>query len=303
MFDRILFPTDGGAAASAALPYALDVASAHDATVHLLYVADTNRDSVTAVGDEVVDVLETDGEAVVSDAADRARARGVDAVAEVLQGDPSSTVVDYADQVGVDLIVMPTRGRSGIERVLLGSVTERVMEGAAAPVVAVPPVDDEDGADAYDHDYPPATILVPTDGSPGADLAVDLAIEFATATGAALRVLSVVESGALGFGDDGAGDDEASTGAASVVEAATERARAAGVDDVAGSVAHGRVYREIRGYAVDEGVDLVAMGTRGVTDFEFDRYLLGGVAAKFVRTSPMPVVTVRATDGDDATED
>jgi nucleotide-binding universal stress UspA family protein len=61
---------------------------------------------------------------------------------EVLQGDPVETIADYAGEYGVDLVVMGTHGRGGVSRMLLGSVTERVVRTAPVPVLTVR-VDDE----------------------------------------------------------------------------------------------------------------------------------------------------------------
>ena len=137
MYDDILFPTDGSEPSMEAFEHAVDLAETYGARLHVLYVADTNRDSVTTVGGEVVDALESEGERVVADVEERAREHGVETVTEVLQGDPSATILDYADDRGVDCIVMATRGRSGLTGLLLGSVTDRVIRQSSMPVLAV----------------------------------------------------------------------------------------------------------------------------------------------------------------------
>lgn len=137
MFDRILFPTDGGEGADEALECALELARTHDATLHVLFVADTNRDSVTLVGTDVMDALAAVGQEAVASVADRASERGVAAETAVEQGTPWRTIVDYADREGVDLLVMATHGRRGLDRYLLGSVTEKVVRTASVPVMTV----------------------------------------------------------------------------------------------------------------------------------------------------------------------
>src|SRR6056297_1074576 len=117
MFDAILFPTDGSDGADAALDFVLDVATAHDATLHLLSVADTSHSAVERQVD-VVETLEESAERVVASAGERARERGVDTVTEVRRGDPHRAICDYATDAGVDAVVMPTRGRRGLERFL-----------------------------------------------------------------------------------------------------------------------------------------------------------------------------------------
>ncbi|QIO23409.1 universal stress protein [Haloarcula sp. JP-L23] len=288
MYDHILFPTDGSDTAESVLDYVLDVAAAHDATLHVLHVADTNRDSVTDVRGEIVDVLERAGERVVGTVVDRATDRGVTAEGEVMQGDPSLTIADYAAEYGMDLVVMPTHGRRGLERVLLGSVTERVLNAAPVPVLVVNP----DGEAEYR--YPCQRVLVPTDGSPGAERALAEGVDVAAATGATLHVLHVVETGSLG--PDARSvirDSELDEHAHEILDSAVETAEES-LDSVTGSVVYGTPHREIRAYVESEGVDLLVLGTQGQTNFSW--YALGGVSSKLVRSSPVPLLMTRTAE-------
>jgi nucleotide-binding universal stress UspA family protein len=136
MYETILVPTDGSAQSDAALDHAVGLARHHGAAVHLLYVADTNRDSLTAQGGRVIDALEQEGERITSDAVDRVGA-DVEVVDAVETGGPVETILDYADSVGADLVVMGTHGRRGLDRYLLGSTTERVVRRSPIPVLTV----------------------------------------------------------------------------------------------------------------------------------------------------------------------
>ncbi|MFB6124171.1 MAG: universal stress protein [Haloferacaceae archaeon] len=284
MYDRILFPTDGSDVAERVFEYALDVAATHDATLHVLHVADTTQDSVTVVGGDVVDVLEREGERIVAETAERATERGISVTTDVVQGHPAKTIVDYAGNDGVDLVVMPTHGRKGLERVLLGSVTERVVNDAPVPVLTVNP-------DAEASAYPAADVLVPTDGSRGANLALDEAVGVTDATDATLHVLHVVESGSLGVDvRSTVADERLSERADEIVADAADTAAAAGVDAVT-EIERGRAYREILEYVEANDVGLVVVGAHGRSGYE--RYVLGSVTSKLVRTSPVPVLLVR----------
>ncbi len=288
MYTRVLFPTDGSDPAREAFEYALDVAAEHDVTLHVLNVADTNQDSLTMVEGRVVDVLEGEGEEVVSEAVDRAAERGVDTTSAVLQGDPALTIVDYAHEYDIDLVVMPTHGRSGLSRLLLGSVTERVVGTLDAPLVVVNP--DEDRT----FRYPPREVLAATDGSGAADLALDSAVDVARETGSTLHLVYVVETTTLGFDVRSVvASEELDAGAESVVEAAAERARERGGDPVT-HVAQGHPHREILSLVEDHDVDLLALGVHGETDFS--RSVLGGVVTKVIRTAPVPVLLRREPD-------
>jgi nucleotide-binding universal stress UspA family protein len=286
MYDQILFPTDGSEPADSVLDYALEIASEHGATIHVLTVVDTGQDNLTQIRADVIDDLMQEGTEIVDDAAQRAADRGVPAVSEVRRGDPSASIVEYGARSDVDLIVMPTHGRRGLKRLLLGSVTERVINTADVPVIAVNP--DRERAPAY----PCRSVLVPTDGSRGAELALTEGIAVAKAAGATLHLLHVVETGTLGPDARSALKAGESTERANgIVSNAVETAEAASLEAVESEVAFGVPSRAIRGYIEDHAIDLAVLGTHGETDFS--RYVMGGVSAKLVRTSPVPVMWVR----------
>jgi len=293
MFDKLLFPTDGSDGAAAVFDHVLDVADAHDATVHVVNVADTTEESLTQVRGQVVDVLERAGAQIIREAATRASDRGVPTVTEVLQGEPYRTVVDYADTYDIDLVIMPTHGRQGLERYLLGSTTERVVRRSNVPVLTIRTDDDVTVR------YPYRNVLVATDGSDSADAALGVGLDVASAAAADLHLLSVVDVTSFGF--EVRADTRTNAleeAAAEIVDAAAERAREAGVDPTTAVEFGGSVSRTIRTYVADHDVDLVVVGTHGRTGF--DRYLLGSVAEQLVRTGPVPVLTVRgvADDGE-----
>jgi len=284
MYDRILFPTDGSEAATAAFEHVLDIAAAHDATVHVLNVADTTRDSVIRIRGQIVDALESEGERIVDEAAERATERGVAAETAVLQGAPEDIITEYAAERDIDLVAMPTHGRQGLSRLFLGSVTERVVRQSDVPVLTLRP-------DA-EFDYPYDSVLFPTDGSDSAAAAFDVACDTVVTNDAALHVLSVVNVASLGAGSytreqTGFLEEEASDVVESTVTDAEER----GIESVVGVVEHDTsIHARILSYVEDHDIDLLVVGTHGRTGL--DRYLLGSVTEKLVRTSPVPVLTV-----------
>ncbi|MEF8937287.1 MAG: universal stress protein, partial [Halovenus sp.] len=192
MYDDILFPTDGSDGAADTFDHVLDIAATHDATVHILFVTDTTQTSATRIRSELLDTLEAEGEEIVAETAARAEQRDVSTVTEVVQGEPYREIVEYADSREIDLVVMPTHGRQGLERFLLGSTTERVVRQANVPVLTIQPDDDRT------IEYPYRNVLVPTDGSECANQALALGTDVATTHGAALHLLSVVAVTSLG---------------------------------------------------------------------------------------------------------
>ncbi len=164
MYDTVLYPTDGSEGSDAAVEHVRALASSFDATVHVLSVVDT-RDadfglsgaffesepgmSGDAKGGESGMVGGRDDpenvraarverrETLVSNVADHFD--GVPTTTAVEAGTPHETILAYADDNDVDLVVMGTHGRTGVERYLLGSVTEKVVRLSDVPVVTVRP--------------------------------------------------------------------------------------------------------------------------------------------------------------------
>lgn len=142
MYNEILLPTDGGDGIDAAREHAFDLAKRYDARVHALFVANSNRYSTVSFESGVLDVLEEEGERAVKELVEAGENRDLTVVSEVIQGAPHEGIVEYAEPKGVDLIVMATHGRAGLDRFLIGSVTERVLRTSPVPVLAVPLGDD-----------------------------------------------------------------------------------------------------------------------------------------------------------------
>jgi len=140
MYDRILVPTDGSEGVERAIEHAIDLAVAHGASVHAVYVV--NSASYGTIPMEtswegIADVLRDEGESALDRVRTLAEDHGVAVETALLDGSPSKEVVRYAAAEGCDLIVMGTHGRGGIDRLLLGSVAERVVRSAGVPVLTV----------------------------------------------------------------------------------------------------------------------------------------------------------------------
>lgn len=289
MYENILLPFDGSDGAADVLRHAGEIARWADATVRVLFVADTSRDSVTTVDGRVIDALAQRGDDVVADAASALSELGVDHETDVVQGNPASTIAEYAGRYGHDLIVMPTHGREGVSRYLVGSVTEKVVRLSSVPVLTARMRPDERLA------FPYESVLVPTDGSRGAARAAEHGVRLAAALGATVHVLSVVDDASLGLDVRSADSETAAERAATdAVEELASEAEAYGVADVVSHVEHGSPVEAVLDCIDSNDVDAVAMGTTGRRGTE--RILLGSVAEKTVRSAPIPVITVRGEE-------
>lgn len=144
MYSQILVPTDGSPASDAAIEHAIDLARQYDATLHALYVVDGAAYSTLEAGAQVVvDALESEGEEATRRVAAAAERADVDCETTVATGTAYSAIRDYVDERAIDMVVMGTHGRKGLDRYLLGSVTERVVRTSDVPVLTVRQQTDE----------------------------------------------------------------------------------------------------------------------------------------------------------------
>jgi nucleotide-binding universal stress UspA family protein len=141
---RILVPTDFSQTSDAALDFARAIAETLGASLHLLHVFEDPFVSGAFAAETYAPMAPATRAALIDDAtarlghrlpdADRARFRGT---TEIVTGLAASSIVDYARERQIDLIVMGTHGRTGVAHLLLGSVAERVVRTADCPVLTV----------------------------------------------------------------------------------------------------------------------------------------------------------------------
>ncbi len=140
MYDRILVPTDGSDHAAVVAAHAAEIAATREATVHILSVVDDRAflvlddDRVEAVRDD----LQANAHNAVDELATEILDHGLKVETAIDTGNPAECIVDYADGHEIDLIVMGTSGDE-YERNVVGSVSQRVVRQAPAPVLTVGP--------------------------------------------------------------------------------------------------------------------------------------------------------------------
>ncbi|WP_340101605.1 universal stress protein [Salinibaculum salinum] len=145
-YRNVLVPTDGSDCATAAVDHALAIARVCDATLHALNVVDESIIVGSPGGvlpANYLESLEQMGEEATGALAERATEQGVDVETVVEKGRPADGIRAYAGDHDIDLVVMGTHGRSGMERFLLGSTTEQLIRTGTCPVLAVPGGDEE----------------------------------------------------------------------------------------------------------------------------------------------------------------
>ena len=151
MYDRLLVPTDGSAEVERAVEYAVEFAREHDATIRTVYVVNAASYGglpMETAWDGISDALRDEGTEAVERV--EALADGVPVETAVLEGSPSRVIAEEASADGCDLVIMGTHGRGGIDRLLLGSVAERVVRCSTVPVLTVNVEDDRAEGESVD---------------------------------------------------------------------------------------------------------------------------------------------------------
>lgn len=255
MYDEILVPTDGSNIAERAGRLAVAVAAQFDSTIHTICIVTPDE---REHGDSAVAVIES-----------LAAETGIQTMSEVVESTEPvhREILGYVDEHDLDAVAMGTHGRTGLNRFLIGSVALQTLREARVPVITVHE-ETEISFDAGD-------ILLPTDGSAGADAAAAHAIELASRTGATLHILHA------GREQDGR----------AVVDAVAARVAEEGIDTIETVVSPGQPHLVIESYATAAGIDSIVMGTHGKTGLR--RYLLGSVTERTVRFATVPVITIR----------
>ncbi len=137
---KILIPTDGSDYSMRAAQYGISAAKLLGAEIIIIYVIDTvvlDQISKITARENVEIELKQDGERYVKYIVGLAERSGVKASRLIMTGRPFEQIVHVAKSLGANLIVMGTYGRKGAERILIGSVAERVIEYASCPVLVV----------------------------------------------------------------------------------------------------------------------------------------------------------------------
>jgi nucleotide-binding universal stress UspA family protein len=140
MYETILLPTDGSAGSEAAAEHAGNLAETYEATVHVLSVADSrNRfeSPSSGIAPEAWAESERERAEAAIDATAAALPPEIAVERVVREGVPQTQIVDYAEEAGVDVVVMGTHGRTGLDHYLVGSVAEKVVRTSPVPVLTV----------------------------------------------------------------------------------------------------------------------------------------------------------------------
>ncbi len=132
LYSRVVVGTDGSATASLAVDHACELARLGGGTLHVVHAWDVSA-AMATLGDDAPD----DGAAMLTQVAATCAATGVAVETHLVRGDPGEVLLDVADEVDADLIVVGNRGMSGAKRFLIGSVPNKVSHHARCTVLVV----------------------------------------------------------------------------------------------------------------------------------------------------------------------
>jgi nucleotide-binding universal stress UspA family protein len=139
-FKKIFIATDGSEQNRRAIEYGIELAKIAGGKIFVGYVVDTAAFAsipMDAGWEMMYELLETEANNAVQNVEQLAKQAGVDAETIVLEGHPSNEIIDFAQKNEIDVIVMGTLGKSGLDRFLLGSVAEKVTRNSPVPVLVV----------------------------------------------------------------------------------------------------------------------------------------------------------------------
>jgi nucleotide-binding universal stress UspA family protein len=153
----ILLPLDGSSYAETAIPYAIELARAFDSDIHLLRIVNTpaaysmmsrHMDAaITAESlDQIISSMREEAKTYIDGITEQLSKQGVSVKPKVLDGYPGEQLIEYERHGFFQLVVMATAGRSGVSRVVFGSVAERILKMGRSPVMMLRPSDEEDGS-------------------------------------------------------------------------------------------------------------------------------------------------------------
>ena len=145
--EHILFPTDLSEVSQTVVPWVEKMATGYEATVHILFVARA-YEYYSGIGvpytvtETFTDELKRTGEIRLKEFV-LEHLSGVSTVLKVERGYPAEEILNYVKENGIDLIIMGTHGRKGLEKVLFGSVADYVVKHSEVPVLTVNPYRDK----------------------------------------------------------------------------------------------------------------------------------------------------------------
>lgn len=265
MVQKILTALDGSKTSESVLPYLETLLASQDADVTLLRVLSAESSDRSHEAYAYLDRI-----------AARLREKGAVVDTRVRTGRPAPTIVDLAVEGGYSLIAMCSRGKSGVKRLLMGSVAEEVLRRSPMAVLIVHPAPKAAGKMRIKR------IVVPLDGSLRSGSILPRLAPLAKATGAKLLLMTVIEPRAKN-------DYPVEVVARNIFRDQKQLHKQGIPTELA--IRYGDPMTEILSFGDVQNADLMALSTHGRTGVE--RALYGSVAESVLRKGKLPLLILR----------
>jgi nucleotide-binding universal stress UspA family protein len=297
MIERILVPLDGSQMAESVLPVAVAVAKCISAQIILLHIIE-DRPPRNVHGEPHL-TSASESHEYLGKLVDRLRAEvAVDMhVHEAQEHDVALSVAAHAEELDIGMIVLSTHGRSGPKRVVWGSIAQQVLRRAQVPVLLARP--DMKVPDKLE------SLLVSLDGSPGAEIALLMAVELACDCKAQIELVRVVPTSGTLAGDEAAVarlvptaieaalDEEALQATGYLAEIVERLARqGAGAKP---QILRGDPVQVLSDEARKSNASLIVVATHGRSGL--GALWIGSVGAGLMSSADRPLLLVRRPDG------
>ena len=289
--NQILVPTDFSDNAQHAVDYAVDLAKRCSAKLHLLHtpVVPTYllMDLSYSPGPEAVTRILNDSQEALDAQAKAIADAGVELFTAIREGTVHEVIRDYAKEHDVDLVVVGTHGRTGVSKLMYGSVTERVIKTVHTPILVVPP---------GGHEKPPTSIVISYDFSGPSKRAAEVARAIHGVFGGSLHLVHSYLDVWGEYTDRGAVVGEAAEkrrealrlGLQEMLEADSKEIFSMAPQNVQTHLVTGDPAGGILQVAEDVDATLICAGTTGKSGIE--RLLIGSVARRLLHESQVPLL-------------
>ena len=286
--ERILCPVDFSEFSETACKYAHSFARHFGAKLFVLHVAESfvpvHPSYVSpSLIDQIYAQQIADTEKKVCELAARQNWNSVAHEVVLERGGIADTILQFVEAKNIDLITMGTHGRRGLDRLVLGSVTERILRTARPPVLAVHSL--PQGSGVRDEPVQFRRILLCTDFSDNSPRALEYAFLLASHYKAEISLLHVIER------TDGGKDLEAETCKVLQQLRSVIPQNIQNCATVELAVRGGKPHQEILGYAAETEPDLIVMGVRGRN--ALDLALFGSTTQRVIQLGRWPILVVR----------
>lgn len=280
-YKKILVAIDGSESSLHALKESFKLATNEKSWITVVSVVPPYTGDLDLIGvGNIMESMRKPCDDALSEAERMAKTEGALIKTVCEEGEAYERIVDLAEAENCDLIVMGRRGLRRLERVLIGSVTARVIGYSHIDILVVPRNTTIDWK----------KILLSTDGSKYSKTAAERAIDFAKSYGGELKAISVVDVPSEFYGEAPQVVEDLVKKARGYVEDAKKQAEAAGIKTET-FVREGETYQAIIDRAKEQDVNIIVIGSHGRTGLK--RLLMGSVTEKVIGHAPCPVLVVK----------